>query len=93
MYRVLGFHQPVVRVFRLARDVDQTGATQVRQVARHERLRQVEELDEVAYTQLAGRQKIENAEPRGIGESAEQRFKVGNVGRCYCWRHYRCSYA
>src|SRR5687767_1261605 len=43
MYRVVGFRQPVVRVFRLARDVDQTGATQVRQVARHERLRQVEE--------------------------------------------------
>ena len=47
------------------------------------RLRQVEDLDDVADAELAGAEQIENADPRRVGKALEQGVQIidgGQVG-------------
>ena len=80
MYGVLWFGEAVVCVLGIARDLDEAAAPQVGEMPRHERLRQVEQLDEITHAQLPGGEEIQNPQPCRISEPAEQRFEVGDGG-------------
>ena len=72
--------EPVVSVLGFARYLDEPSATQVREVAGDQRLREIEQLDEVAHAELARREQIEDSQPGVISEPAEQRFEIGDDG-------------
>ena len=74
MDRVRWFREPVVGVPRLARHFNEFGAPQIRQLTRHDTLREIEQLHQVADTQFARGEQVANAESGGICESAKQRF-------------------
>ena len=57
---------------------------EITEVARHFRLRQLEEINEIANAELAGDQQVENPNPCRIGEPAEEEIKICDRigGRC-----------
>src|SRR5688572_14409544 len=75
---VLRLREPVVCVLGLTRHLHQSGASQVREVARHERLGKVEKLDEIAHTQFSGRKEIQHSQAGRIREPVEQGLEVGD---------------
>ena len=81
MHRMRRFGEAIVCVLRLARDVDEAGAPEVGEMARHERLGQLEDVDQVAHTELAGGEQVQNPQPGRVGEPAEERFEIGDDGR------------
>ena len=76
MHGVLRLGEAVVGVLGSARDLDQATAPQVGEVPGHERLWQVEQLDEVAHAQLPSGEEIQNPQPCRISEPIEQSFEV-----------------
>lgn len=78
---VLWLCEPVVRVLGLTRDFHESGAAQIRQVARHERLWKLEELDEIAHAQFTGREEIQDSQPGWIREPAKQCLEIRNSRR------------
>ena len=81
MHGVLRLGEAVMCVLGLARDLDEATAPQVGEVPGHQRLWQVEQLDQVTDTELAGGEQIQNSQPRRVGKAAEQRFEIR-----YDWR-------
>jgi hypothetical protein len=73
-----------MRELPLARDFDEAGAMQVTEVARHRRLGNIEQLDQVADAELAGREKVEYPDPGRVREPFEEQIQVRN-----CRRHAR----
>lgn len=53
-------------------DADESGTTQVGQMARRRRLRDTKDRHEVAYTQLAALQQVQNTQPRAIRERTKE---------------------
>ena len=89
MHSVLRLGETVVCVLGLAGDFDETTAPQVREVPGYEWLWQVEQLDEITDTELAGSEQIQDSQPCRVGKSAEQRFEIRHDWRGNRWRHGR----
>jgi len=75
---VLRLREPVVCVLGLTRHLHEAGPAQVREVARHERLGEVQKLDEIAHAQFSGRKEIHHSQAGGIREPIEQGLEVGD---------------
>ena len=73
-----------MRVLRFTCRLDESRPPEIGEVSRNCRLRNSQNLDDVAHTQLSCGQTAQNAESRWIGESLEQRIKLDDCG----WRGY-----
>ena len=71
-----GFDKPVVSPSSIAAGSDESGATQVRKVARDFRLRRLQNLDAVADAKLLVREKLDEAQSGPIGQGFEKCFEV-----------------
>ena len=68
---VAWFREPVMRVLRFTCRLDESRPPEIGEVSRNCRLRNSQNLDDVAHTQLSCGQTAQNAESRWIGESLE----------------------
>ena len=86
MHCVSRLRQAVVREFPLARRRDEAHAPQVGEVPRDGRLREREDLDDVADAELPRGEHAEDADARRVGEALEDRVEVvdgrGGDGGC-----------
>lgn len=96
-YRIAKHGETVVDPQTVFSGTDESGPSQVGQVPRGLRLRDVQALVDVTDADLAVHQEAENAQARRIGERLEQRVEGGQPGvhrshyiriDRYVWRRY-----
>ena len=73
-HRIGEFAEAIVDPQSLSSRVHQSGSSQIRQMPRRFRLRNLEALVDVADADLACQQKTQDAEARGVGERLEEGF-------------------
>lgn len=86
MHRQGRLGEAVVRELPFTRDVDQAGAVKVAEVPGDGGLRQDQQADQVADAELAGDEKIQDANPRGVREASKKEIEVSQGvggGRCH----------
>lgn len=88
MHRMRRLREAIVCVLRFPRDFDEAGAPEVGEMARHERLGQLEDVDQVAHAELAGGEQVQDPQPGRVGESAEERFEIGDDRGGERWGQY-----
>lgn len=83
MKRRLCFFQLIEAPFSVSAGHDEARSTEVRQMARGSRLRNIEDVHQIPDAQFALREQMQNAQPCAVGESSKHqinlRFRHGSV--------------
>jgi hypothetical protein len=79
--------EAIVRVLGRPCHLHEPNTSEIREVARDEGLREMKQIDEVADAQLARSKQVQDPQPRRVGESAEERLKVGDNWGGGSWSH------
>jgi len=87
MYRMHWLGEAIVRVLGRPCHIHEVNTPEIREVARDEGLREMKQIDEVADAQLARSKQVQDPQPRRVGESAEERLKIGDNWGGDSWSH------
>lgn len=76
MYCVFGRGKTIVRELQVAFDFDETHSAQIGEMAGHSRLWKLENLHDIADTELARSKEAQDSDPRRIGKAFEHPIEV-----------------
>ena len=77
MNRVYRLREAIARDIPLARRLDEPRSPEIREMPRDRRLRDVEQVDDIADAELASGEDIENAKAHRVGKPPKERVEVG----------------